>query len=237
MRIATVTAPVATLWARPDAPRPGLDAAALGPHSDPCTWVAGLDTAGRRYSGVLTQLLRGEPVLIEEVRDGWARVVATAQPAAKLDPRGYPGWLPLDQLSWPESADTQPESIDATAALEGARAWRGVPYVWGGLTAYGIDCSGLVHLSFRQVGLTLPRDADDQAAATSPVPLGSERPGDLYFFARPDGTIGHVGFVAGWPDGDGRTILHACGDEGRVVEETMRPSRIDTLAGAGRVGR
>lgn len=237
MKIATVTAPVATLWSRPDAPRPGVDAAALGPRSDPRSWVAGLDDDGRMYTGVLTQLLHGEPVLIEEVRDGWARVVATAQPAAKLDPRGYPGWLPLDQLSVRESADSgQAGAVDAFGAVEAARAWRGVPYVWGGLTPYGIDCSGLVHLAFRQLGVTMPRDADDQRGATQEVPLGAERPGDLYFFGRGDGTIQHVAFVTTPQDPDGRRhMLHACGDAGRVVEEEMGPSRIATLVGAGRV--
>ncbi|WP_144121372.1 C40 family peptidase [Catellatospora sichuanensis] len=234
MRIATVTATVATLWSRPDAPRPGIDAAALGPRSDARSWVAGLDDTGRMYTGVLTQLLHGEQVLIEEVRDGWARVVAIEQPAAKLDPRGYPGWLPLDQLSMRESGDAGPAEV-AVAALEAARAWRGVPYVWGGLTPYGIDCSGLVHLAFRQLGVTMPRDADDQHAATTNVPLGTERPGDLYFFAL-NGRIHHVGFVTTPPTPDTRRhMLHACGDAFIVVEEPLRPTRLATLVGAGRL--
>ncbi|GAA2392779.1 hypothetical protein Cme02nite_11710 [Catellatospora methionotrophica] len=238
MKIATVTAPVATLWSRPDAPRPGVDAAALGPCSDARSWVAGLDDTGRMYTGVLTQLLHGEQVLIEEVRDGWARVVATEQPAAKLDPRGYPGWLPLDQLSVRETADGGPPVIDPVAALAAARAWRGTPYVWGGLTPYGIDCSGLVHLAYRQLGVTMPRDADDQRAATADVPLGGERPGDLYFFGPGDGTVAHVGFVTAPPHPDGtRHMLHACGDAHLVIEEPLRPHRVATLIGAGRVTR
>jgi hypothetical protein len=257
-RVATVTAPVATLWTRPEAPRPGLDAAALGPHSDPMSWVAGLDNAGRMYTGVLTQLLHGEPVLVEEVVDGWARVVATAQPAGKLDPRGYPGWLPMDQLAdaaqpayrsggrspGTPHTDASPGAtpsahaqaqVDPRAALQQARGWIGVPYVWGGMTAYGIDCSGLVHLAFRQIGVTLPRDADDQAAATFEVPLGSERPGDLYFFGRPGRAVHHVGFVTAPPAPTGRWMLHACGEAGLVVEELMTANRTETLVSAHRV--
>jgi gamma-D-glutamyl-L-lysine dipeptidyl-peptidase len=235
---ATVNAPVATLWRMPSSPRPCIDAEALDPQADPFTWVSGLDDAGRYYDGILTQLLQGEPVLVEEIEDGWARVVATAQPAAKLDPRGYPGWLPLDQLRWgegPHPATRQHRGV-AKGELQGldvldlARACLGTPYVWGGLTPHGIDCSGLVHLAFRRAGRTVPRDADDQARATTPVPQGEERPGDLYFFEGRSGKVTHVGFVTG-PG----TILHACGDKGFVVEEPMPADRLATLVGVHRV--
>jgi hypothetical protein len=176
-----------------------------------------MDDADRIYYGVLTQLLHGEPVLVEEVSDGWARVVATAQPAERLDPRGYPGWLPVEQLRFDDVVDV-------------ARGWIGTPYVWGGLTSHGIDCSGLVHLAFRHSGRTLPRDASDQARATTSVNVGEERRGDLYFFSnKPDGRVTHVGFVTG-PD----RILHACGDQGRVVEEQMPDYRLATLLGIHR---
>lgn len=216
MRTATVSAPVATLWAGPDAPRP-VDAVALEPQGDTQLWVSGLDDSGRIYKGVLTQLLHGEPVLVEEISQGWARVVATAQPADKLDPRGYPGWLPLHQLKFDD-------------VLEVARGWLGTPYVWGGLTQHGIDCSGLVHLAFRRAGRTLPRDADDQARATTPVPAGQEVPGDLYFFSETGERVTHVGFVTG-PS----RVLHACYVAGRVVEEPMPAWRDETLVGIHRV--
>lgn len=218
MMTATVKASVATLWSRPDAARPGKDAPALAAEADIATWVSGLDDRERYYGGVLTQLLEGEPVMVEEVRDGWARVVATAQPAARLDPRGYPGWLPLEQLSFDDVLDV-------------ARVWIGARYVWGGLTSHGIDCSGLVHLAFRRVGRTLPRDAHDQAAVTTPVEPGQERPGDLYFFSAKPDKVTHVGFVTG-PD----LMLHACGDKGYVCEEPMPDDRRATLIGVHRVG-
>jgi hypothetical protein len=235
---ATVSAPVATLWRKPSSPRP-VDAEALAPQGDPGVWVSGLDDAGRYYDGILTQLLQGEPVLVEEIDGGWARVLATAQPAAKLDPRGYPGWLPLDQLRLgqePHPAIPQNPRIakgelqGVHDALDVARAWIGIPYVWGGLTPHGIDCSGLVHLAFRRAGRTVPRDADDQARATTPVPQGQEHPGDLYFFEGRRGSVTHVGFVTG----PGR-ILHACGDKGLVVEEPMPADRLATLVGIHRV--
>ena len=72
--------------------------------------------------------------------------------------------------------------------------------------------------------MTLPRDADDQAAATTPLPLGDERPGDLYFFARPGRRIHHVGIVAPSRDGGSRRMLHACYRQRRVVAEPLPPT-------------
>jgi cell wall-associated NlpC family hydrolase len=79
----------------------------------------------------------------------------------------------------------------------------------------GIDCSGLVHMAHRRLGVLLPRDADQQAAAAEPVAEGDERPGDLVVYGDP-GAEHHIAFWLG----DGR-ILHATGREGvnRVVEE------------------
>jgi cell wall-associated NlpC family hydrolase len=110
-------------------------------------------------------------------------------------------------------------------------------YIWGGVSAYGIDCSGLVHLTWRRFGVRLPRrNADDQAQATVPLPPGEERPGDLYFFARPGQPIHHIGIVTAEPGpGDDRRMLHACYTRRRVLEEPLPAERAATLVGAHRV--
>ncbi|AVT32078.1 glycoside hydrolase [Plantactinospora sp. BC1] len=298
---AVVRVAVATLWARPEAVRP-VDAPALSRRTDIAGWISGMTADQRVGECVLSQLLLGERVLVEQVRpDGWVRVVAVEQPAARLDPRGYPGWLPGEQLV--EAADPAPAPTDlvvaatvtrlhdapsgavllpgvilgtrlasagpprggwrpvrvpdhgqplwapdthlapapsrlpsATEVLTVASRLRNVVYLWGGVSAYGIDCSGLVHLAWRRFGVRLPRDADDQAAATVPVPLGAERPGDLYFFARPGRPVHHIGIVTARPGPDGdRRMLHACYTKRRVLEEPMPADRVATLVGAHRV--
>ncbi|GFJ88204.1 C40 family peptidase [Phytohabitans rumicis] len=122
----------------------------------------------------------------------------------------------------------------AAQVLGVARRLHDVVYVWGGVSTYGIDCSGLVHLAWRRFGVRLPRDADDQARATTPLALGEERPGDLYFFARPGRGVHHIGFVSAYP-GARRQMLHACYTRRRVIDEPLAGDRADTLVAVHRV--
>jgi hypothetical protein len=118
---AAVRVAVATLWASPDAVRP-IDAPALGPHADAAAWIAGMDADQQVGDCVLSQLLLGEQVLVTEVRPGWARVVAVEQAAAPLDPRGYPGWLPTDQLTPAPDHEPAAPSLVVAATVTALRA-------------------------------------------------------------------------------------------------------------------
>jgi gamma-D-glutamyl-L-lysine dipeptidyl-peptidase len=150
----------------------------------------------------VSQVLPGEPVRrFEDASGGWTRVVTAYD---------YPGWLRTDSLvGESDGAWLEPRGPDP---LANARTFLGAPYLWGGMTERGIDCSGLVHMSFRAAGRLVPRDADQQEAAG--VPVAEPEPGDLISYG--DGDADHVAFWLG----DGR-ILHAAGREGarRVVEE------------------
>jgi cell wall-associated NlpC family hydrolase len=98
--------------------------------------------------------------------------------------------------------------------LEEARAYLGTPYEWGGMTARGIDCSGLVHMAYRRLGRIVPRDADQQEEAGAEVPEERLGPGDLISYG--DAEANHIAFWLG----DGR-ILHATDreDADGVLEE------------------
>jgi gamma-D-glutamyl-L-lysine dipeptidyl-peptidase len=292
-RRAVVAVGVSTVWTSPDAPR-ACDAPAIADIPRLSAWVRGMTTEQRKdlHGRTLTQVLFGDVVQVEEVADGWARIVAIEQAAPALDPRGYPGWLPAAHIV-PDDGDEQPgegqyvvdamfsalherpeaasRAVDivlgtrltvlgqaqgryapvvapgwpaplwvdladlapatsrpaATARdlLPVALRLQGVPYIWGGVSPYGIDCSGLVYLAHRRLSVVVPRDAGDQADASAPVEPGDQAPGDLCFFEDRDERIDHVGLL----HGPGR-LVHASGGAGQVRQEPIEGQLARRLA-------
>ena len=231
-----VTVEVATVWTSPDAPRP-VDEAAVRDVPDPGAWVGMLDAETRLglHGRTLTQLALGEPVdVIGEGPAGWLEVAAPWQPAPEHTD-GYHGWVRAAHLAdaGPETPDAPVRTVaaDRLTVLDTARGHLGLQYLWGGMSTWGLDCSGLVHHSYRQAGVVVPRDAYAQQAAATEIPLGEEQPGDLYFFARSNGRVYHVAFVTGR-----LRMLHAPETAGGgLIEEIEIPrERLDKLSGAGR---
>jgi gamma-D-glutamyl-L-lysine dipeptidyl-peptidase len=97
-----------------------------------------------------------------------------------------------------------------------ARRWLGAPYLWGGVTPHGVDCSGFTQAVMWMHGIALPRDSDLQAAAVvgdefDPVP-DALRAGDLLYFADEGARVSHVAIALG-----GSLIIHSALGNGGVA--------------------
>jgi len=106
-----------------------------------------------------------------------------------------------------------------------AEQYLGVPYVWGGASPSGFDCSGFTMYVYAQVGVSLPHNAAAQYGYGSPVSRGNLAPGDLVFF---DG-LGHVGLYVG-----GNTFIHAPHTGDVVKYSTLTGWYASTYVGARR---
>jgi cell wall-associated NlpC family hydrolase len=149
-----------------------------------------------------------------------------------------PGWLgvllPTGRLGWLEehrgsisARDTQKPEPAPAEVLATARRFLGVPYLWGGCSPLGLDCSGFVQLVYRLHGVRLPRDADQQAGVGSAISEGDNglpmalTPGDAVFFCSESSRdrITHVGLALE----DGCFIHAAGGDSVRINRLADRP--------------
>ena len=175
---------------------------------------------------VLTKAVIGTDLELADQRDDWVlvRLPDGTQGAIRrfavdvLDRAVHP--LPLAPTGW---------EIAATA-----RRFVGVPYLWGGVTPFGLDCSGLAQLVHRLHDVLIPRDAHLQAEDSRfvTVELDSLQAGDLLFFVstddkRPGRKINHVGIAL-----DKDRFIHSSGGAGVAVTEIAEPgySSILTLA-------
>jgi cell wall-associated NlpC family hydrolase len=155
----------------------------------------------------VTQALRGEPLRVEEQRGDWARIVTAYD---------YPGWVRLSAI---EDGEGSLPAAEGSSPVDLARTYLGAPYLWGGMTEAGIDCSGLVHMAYRRAGRLVPRDADQQHDAGRPV-VDAE-PGDLVLYGDAGNPADHVAFWLG-----GGRILHATGRDGIGVVEEEEPNTL-----------
>ena len=142
-----------------------------------------------------------------------ARPLAQAPLASRLEVRDEPSgsrWLsvrlPTGDTGYVQRGDLRP--VDPAQPLpRGSRAdlvatarrFLGTPYLWGGMTVHGIDCSGFVSRVYHANGVELLRDADLQFADPTAEPVAREalEPGDLVFFGKDDSSITHVGLYLG----------------------------------------
>ncbi len=94
-----------------------------------------------------------------------------------------------------------------TVIIKQALKYFNAPYLWGGRSPFGIDCSGLTQILYKMIGIRLPRDASEQVKMGTPLGFMDEtEPGDLAFFDDEEGRIIHVGIL--WKR---NKIIHASG--------------------------
>jgi gamma-D-glutamyl-L-lysine dipeptidyl-peptidase len=183
-----------------------------------------------------------------DLLDAWRSAAAAWSEGAVVRASGWQATLPLGaRLALQGEAVVLPDGRRGriasgsirllSAVMSSARAkaperWAaeyflGSSYQWGGVTPWGVDCSGLVQTTFSARGIGLPRDAAQQVTRGAVVSVDAVRPGDLLYFRSEtgSGTITHVAFA-----GDADTLVHstlACG--GVVVESWLPGTRGATL--------
>lgn len=151
--------------------------------------------AGR--GAAVSPLFWGDRFIVGRARGAWVPVEL---------PDGRRGMLPRDALA----GARRPTLEERIAGLFGT------PYLWGGRTPAGYDCSAFVQQVLLEQGISLPRDAREQKRVTTAVPAAeNERAGDLVFFCRPGESASHVGIALG-----GSYYAHS---RGRVQVASMDP--------------
>lgn len=101
--------------------------------------------------------------------------------------------------------------------LDLTQQYLNAPYLWGGKSIFGIDCSGLVQVVFLMVGIKLPRDASQQVELGKVVDfLNEAKAGDLAFFENSDGNIVHVGILV-----NSHQIIHASGSVKKEIIDSQ----------------
>ncbi|GAA4807208.1 hypothetical protein GCM10023200_51050 [Actinomycetospora chlora] len=124
------------------------------------------------------------------------------------------------------SSDSQASSVGSSVAqraIAAARGQLGVPYVWGGTTPDGFDCSGLTQWAFEHAGIDLPRTSRAQAQEGQEVSQANMQPGDLIFFNSP---VSHVGIYIG----NGKMIeAPRSGEDVKISDTARRMDDVNTI--------
>ena len=212
--------PVANVWVAPNAGHLPLDPAVWPTAA--VTVPERLALVGH----MPTQLLYGERVRVLAVRSGWTEIAVPDQPspldrrgypgwvrswqlgpsfAAPLvvtartavlpngDVVGFGSQVPRGAVP---PADTASLPTTRADLVRTARMFLGLHYLWGGLSVWGYDCSGLAMAAWAAAGVTIPRDTYEQWSALQHVPLSNLQPGDLIYFNGES----HVGIYVGGGD-------------------------------------
>lgn len=159
------------------------------------------------------------------VRSPWIDFLSFASPVRAVDQRD--GYAELAGGGWVYAAHLAPLDRRESDFVATARRFLGSPYLWGGRSSLGLDCSALVQLALDAAGIACPRDSDQQEQAelgASLPPDRQRRRGDLLYWP------GHVAIAL-----DKEQVVHATGTPMLVVEEGFAAidARVRAEAGEG----
>ncbi len=141
-------------------------------------------------SAILAQIPNGRTMSVESISSGWGKVTYN----------GIAGYVSAQYINIMQGE--MPSRSDAVtskgqAVVELAKQYLGTPYVYGGSSPGGFDCSGFVYFIYKQMGVTLNRVAADQMTNGTWVAANNLQPGDIVGFANRNGYVNHVGIYAG----------------------------------------
>ncbi|PNT92672.1 SH3 domain-containing C40 family peptidase [Clostridium thermosuccinogenes] len=164
--------------------------------------VLNLRSDASTAASIKGKLKQGEKVSVLGTSGDWTKVKTSG---------GTTGWVYSEYIT-----NKAPVTSRGTAAtrtdkasdslskgekiVEYAKKFLGVPYIWGGTTPKGFDCSGLVYYVYKQFGINLPRTSKEQATKGTTVSKSDLKPGDLMFFdtsGANNGVVTHVGIYIG----------------------------------------
>lgn len=144
------------------------------------------------------------------------------------------GWVPVElpdaRRGWVERSALALPGDPVPAMLERITSLLGTPYLWGGRTPAGYDCSAFTQQVLLEQGCSLPRDAWEQHRRCRPLGPGeSPVPGDLAFFAAPRSRVGHVGISVGgslFAHARGRVMIASLDPDNALYDKDLRPQLV-----------
>lgn len=194
-----------------------------------CSSTVNFRSSASTSSTILGELKNGTAVTVLSTSNGWSKVSYT----------GKAGYISADYLVTASSGTAITPSNNAASVsisakrqsvLNYAAQFLGVPYVYGGSTPSGFDCSGLTSYVFKNTVGSIPRVAQAQYDATTRVSRDDLLPGDLVFFGSSTSSISHVGIYVG-----SNQFIHAPNTGDVVKYSSLTGSYATRYQGAGRV--
>ncbi len=194
-----------------------------------CSSTVNFRSASSTSSTILGELKNGTAVTVLSTSNGWSKVSYA----------GKTGYISADYLVTASSGTAiSPSNTAASVSISAKRQsvlnyaaqFLGVPYVYGGSTPSGFDCSGFTSYVFKNTVGSIPRVAQAQYDATTRVSRDDLLPGDLVFFGSSTSSISHVGIYVG-----SNQFIHAPNTGDVVKYSSLTGSYATRYQGAGRV--